>query len=116
MLPLGWFLMQLVSLLTGMKPLERPWVKTARRVLVIVLVVLELVLVPYMVFLCEAMVQTLTRDSVHLSIWLGPVMYWLQFRLRKPSIYWIPGAALWLFGVPKPRKKKTATENTAAES
>lgn len=111
MIPLGWWIMQGVSLIGGAKPLQQRRVPLARRILLGVLIAVEALLFPLLFFYIVSMVQHLTRDSVSLSLDLGAVWnrvaMWLEiFRFRYPYVYTLSGAALWLLGFPAKRKEK----------
>jgi len=111
MLPLGWCAMQGISLISGAKPLQQGWVSPVRRTLQGVLIAVEVLLLPMMIFYTVSLVQHLTRDSVSLTLDLGAVWnrisMWLEiFRFKYPYFYIAPGVALWLLGFPAERQKK----------
>ena len=98
----GWWLLHGISLLVQFKPLEYPWVKYARILLIAVLVFAIVILIPIIVFLGIADYRVMTHGSVSMVFPYIPIYNEIMELTTKIStrytvLYALIGAAIRLF-------------------
>lgn len=108
---LGWFGMQLIATLTGLKAKENRTVKFIRTVLYVVLGLLVILPLPYIVWLLVGFIQFLTTRSVSLVFPNIPLytpllngLIWLH--LESPFFVTLFGVLCPLMGIPGKKKDK----------
>lgn len=112
---LGWVLLHILSLFTGLSQFNGKRAKAVRILLLITGCVAAAVPIPYIIFHGVAAYRSLTAHSVSMVFPNVPVLTGLFKTIlltidRAPFVYCILGGLFWLFGLPPTKAKETSTE------
>lgn len=105
MLVLGWVMVQGVAAVTNVSPVTYHWVKYVRWGLLALLAAMVLLILPFILWLVEGMIESAGQDVISRSyqhFWLD--YYVMNMLMKQPWVMSMLGAALWLFGFPERKK------------
>ena len=110
MFVLGWCLLHMLSLLTGLQQINHPKIRIGKIVMLVVGCIAVLIPLPYNIWLIVVAVRSYTSSFVSMSFPYIPIyqqMYQgiIYVIYHAPFVYAILGGLFWLFGLPSIKQK-----------
>ncbi len=107
---LGWTLLCLLSLFSGLEQIKKERVKIFRLLLLVVGCALAVIPIPYIIFFSISIYRVISTSSVSMTFPYVPVYQEistgvLQLIYHAPFVYSILGGFFWLFGLPDTKRK-----------